>query len=61
MTTGRNPLESWSSILHHGELVFADAVLWPGLRESNGLSHHLEELQGNARPFAQLAERRFAE
>jgi hypothetical protein len=40
--------------LHHGQLVLADVVVWPRLRETDGLSDHLKELQGK-RPSVRSA------
>jgi hypothetical protein len=43
------------------ELVLPDVVARLWLREPNGLPDHLQQLQRNARPFAQLAEGRAAD
>jgi hypothetical protein len=46
---------------HHRQLVLADMVVRRRLREADGLADHLQEVKGNARPFAQLSECRAAE
>jgi hypothetical protein len=61
MTTGRNPLDRSTWIADDRQLVPADRILRLRLREAHGLAKHLEKLQGNARSFAQLAERRAGE
>jgi hypothetical protein len=46
---------------HDGQLVLANLILWAGLGEPDGLPDHLQEVQGDTRPCAQLLEGRCAE
>jgi hypothetical protein len=54
----RRRLSSQLDRLRDGQLVLPDEVVGSRLRETDGLSNHVEELQGNTRALAELAEGR---
>jgi hypothetical protein len=46
---------------HDRQLVLANLILWAGVGEPDGLSEHLQEVQRDTRPCAQLLEGRATE